>query len=106
MVAKSKRDEPSHYLPCIGIWSRTATVAPTAGNTLVGLWLNGGQKIAFFCAYFRNAQGDCVDPDEDAWDDITFHSRQGDLAILDDPEVPPPDYWAEARWLIPGWGGE
>jgi hypothetical protein len=105
MVANNPRNKPDHSLPAIGIWNCTASVDPTAGNTLVGLWVEEGQKIAFFCAYFRNAQGDCVDPDEDAWDEITFHSRQGDQATVDDPEIPPPDYWAEARWIIPGWGG-
>jgi hypothetical protein len=25
---------------------------------------------------------------------------------LEDEEIPMPDYWAEARWLIPGWGRE
>ena len=104
MVAINKPSRPDYKLPCIGIWTRTSTCPPTAGNTLVGLWLDGGQRIGFFCAYYRNAQGDGVDPDEDAWETITYHCRQSDSAIVNDPEIDPPAYWAEARWLIPGWG--
>jgi hypothetical protein len=105
MVAAAKPNN-EHYLPSIGIWTRTETAPPTAGNTLVGLWLEGGQKIGFFCAFFRNADGECVDPDEEDWVAITFHNRQGDMATFEDEEIPMPDYWADARWLIPGWGGE
>ena len=104
MVAIRKQSKPDYKLPCIGIWMRTNTCSPTAGNTLVGLWLEGGQHIGFFCAFYRNEAGVCVDPDLYEWDSITYHCRQSDQAIVDDPEIARPDYWAEARWLIPGWG--
>lgn len=92
----------SEKLPCIGIWNRTKTVNPAAGNTLVGLWLDGGPRIAFFCAFYWDGKS-CVDPDEFAWTRITYHSRQGDTATASDEPVDPPDYWAECRFLIPEW---
>lgn len=89
-------------LPCIGIWNNTRNCDPTAGNTLVGLWLEGGPRIEFFCAFYW-AGTKCVDPDEEAWQRITFHSRQGDEASVSDEPVDMPDYWAECRFLIPEW---
>jgi hypothetical protein len=94
-------------LPCIGVWTLTKTSLPTAGNTLVGLWLDHpGQRIGFFCAYYVNEKGEGVDPDEEGWDHVTYHCRQGSEWAEDDKQINPPDYWAEARWLIPEWGGE
>lgn len=96
-------------LPCIGIWSRTASSDPTAGNTLVGLWFDdGGSRIEYFCAFYQNAEGDGVDPDDLMYGDeytITYHSRQGGNVDFWDEEIDPPDYWAECRFLIPEWGG-
>jgi hypothetical protein len=106
MVAKNGRRKEEESLPCIGIWNLTKTCDPSPGNTLVGLWLGdrpGEQRIEFFAAFFCRKDGECVDPDEEEWDHITFHSRQGKW-IDNDSEIAPPDYWAEARWLIPGWG--
>jgi|LakMenE18May11ns_1017448.scaffolds.fasta_scaffold9916981_7 hypothetical protein len=101
-MAKKNTDRT---LPCIGIWTLTKTSLPTAGNTLVGLWQDKAtDTIGFFCAFYRDEKGECVDPNEEGWDHVTYHCRQGDSAILHDEEIDPPDYWAEARWLIPGWG--
>ncbi len=95
----------SRKLPCIGIWNRCASCVPTAGNTLVGIWQDAhGDRIEFFCAFFRNAAGECVDPDEEDWVSITYHTRQSDAAEFFDEEIEPPDYWAECRFLIPTWG--
>ena len=91
-------------LPCIGIWNRTESCDPSAGNTLVGLWLDDAtSRIEFFCAFYWNGS-ECVDPDESHWDRITYHSRQGDYAVASNDPVDPPDYWAECRFLIPAWG--
>lgn len=100
-------------LPCIGIWNRTESSEPTAGNTLVGLWFDDGvPRIEFFCAFYQTASGECVDPDNLLVDEagitepytITYHSRQGDAAVVSDEPIDPPDYWAECRFLIPTWG--
>lgn len=97
-------DKNAMQLPCIGIWTLTETSLPAAGNTLVGLWMRGHiQRIGFFCAYYRTAEGETVNPDEEGWDYTTYHCRQGDGWKERDPEIDAPDYWAEARWLIPDW---
>jgi hypothetical protein len=98
-------------LPCIGIWNRTASHEPTAGNTLVGLWQedDGADRIEFFCAFYESASGEAVDPDDLLVDDegfsepytITYRSRQGGNTAFWDEEIDPPDYWAECRLLIP-----
>lgn len=112
-MAKKKR--VPNNLPCIGIWSRTASSEPTAGNTLVGLWFEDGvSRIEFFCAFYQTASGEFVDPDDLLVDDsglpepytITYRSRQGGNTDFWDEEIDPPDYWAECRFLIPEWGGE
>lgn len=87
-------------LPCIGIWNATQTSLPTAGNTLVGLW-QGDQRIEFFCAFYWDG-GKCVDPDEEGWDRVSYHSRQGDATFWDE-EIEGPDFWAECRFMIPDW---
>lgn len=106
-MAKKKAD---HRLPCIGIWSRLKLSEPTAGNTLVGLWIDddGEQRIEFFCAFYVDKDGTFVDPDELRPGDeysVTYRSRQGGTTAFWEEDIDPPDYWAEARWLIPGWGG-
>lgn len=102
MVAVNKR-ENDKKLPCIGIWNNLQTCLPTAGNTLVGLWLDEAPRIEFFCAFYHSASGECVDPDEEEWGHITYHTRQGnDLSAWDEP-IDEPDYWAECRFLIPDW---
>jgi hypothetical protein len=107
MVAKSSKRTHTINLPCIGLWNRTDSTAPSPGNTLVGLWIedNGYQSIQFFCAYFCNAAGEGVDPGEEDWTHITYHSRQAGWSERGNEEIEPPDYWAEARWMIPEWGG-
>jgi hypothetical protein len=108
-MALSKK-KSGRMLPCIGIWSLIKTCEPTAGNTLVGLWLDddGADRIEFFCAFYVDKDGTGVDPDDlnpgDEYS-ITYRSRQGGNTEFWDEEIDPPDYWAEARWLIPGWGG-
>lgn len=99
-------------LPCIGIWNRTASSEPTAGNTLVGLWFEGGvSRIEFFCACYQTASGEIVDPDELMVDEegltepykIVYRTRLGDSTAFWDEDIDPPDYWAECRFLIPEW---
>lgn len=98
-------------LPCIGIWSLTETCEPSAGNTLVGLWLDddGEERIEFFCAFYLDGSGDAVDPDDlnpgDEYS-LTYRSRQGGNTEFRDEEIDPPDYWADCRFLIKPWGGE
>lgn len=99
-------------LPCIGIWNRTESNEPTAGNTLVGLWFEGGaSRIEFFCAFYQTESGESVDPDELGVDEdgvpepykIIYNTRQGDSTSFWDEDIDPPDYWAECRFLIPEW---
>jgi hypothetical protein len=112
----AKKKKASTYtsarnLPCIGIWNRTASHEPTAGNTLVGLWQDGdgADRIEFFCAFYENAEGEGIDPDDIGTDEdgfseyykITYRSRQGGNTEFWDEDIDPPDYWAECRLLIP-----
>lgn len=106
MVASNK---PGN-LPSIGIWNRTDSHAPTAGNTLVGLWFeDGAARIEFFCAFYQTESGESVDPDDLGVDEegfsepyrITYHTRQGDSVALWDEAIDPPDYWAECRFIVP-----
>lgn len=100
----AKKKTAGRNLPCIGIWSRFdvktefQSSLPMAGATHVGLWLENGGTIGFFCAFYRAADGSAVDPDEEAWEYMTFHSRQ---ATTWDIEISEPDYWAQCRFLIP-----
>ena len=110
---KASSHRSARNLPCIGIWNRTASCEPTAGNTLVGLWQedDGADRIEFFCAFYQTESGESVDPDDLKVDDdgfvephtITYHSRQGGNTDFWDEEIDPPDYWAECRYLIPAW---
>lgn len=105
---KASSHRSARNLPCIGIWNRTASCDPTAGNTLVGLWqdADGADRIEFFCAFYQDADGDGIDPDDIMCGDeytITYHSRQGGNTDFWDEEIDPPDYWAECRNLIPAW---
>lgn len=109
----AKKKPGPNNLPCIGIWNRTASSEPTAGNTLVGLWFeDGAPHIEFFCAFCQTASGESVDPDDLLVDEDgfleshswTYHSRQGDNTAFWGEEIDPPDYWAECRFLIPEWG--
>ena len=89
-------------LPCFGIWNDTQNVPPSAGNTLLGIWTQGDTPtVRFFCAFYVDANGAGVDPDESEWESITYHTRQGDEEHLWDVEIERPDYWAECRFLIP-----
>lgn len=100
----AKKKAASKNLPCIGIWNRMnlktefQSSLPLAGATHVGLWLENGGTIGFFCAFYRDADGNAVDPDEEDWEYITFHSRQ---ATTWDQEINAPDYFAQCRFLIP-----
>lgn len=101
MVALNK-PEPVN-LPCIGIWNSTPNHAPPAGCTLLGLWHDqGASHVLFCCAFYLDANGEAVDPDEDDdWETIEFRSRQGNESESWDDPIPPPDCWAECRFLIP-----
>lgn len=108
---KTSQHQSAPNLPCIGIWSRTASHEPSAGNTLVGLWQedDGGFRIEFFCAFYETESGESVDPDDLLVDDegfsdpyrITYRSRQGGNTAFWDEAIDAPDYWAECRFLVP-----
>lgn len=102
MVASNNEREV--WLPQIGVWNKTSKLnMPAAGSTHLGLWLDKAtSKVGFCCVFFFNAEGEGVDPDEEDWDHFGFYCRQGDLSVEHDTPVPPPDYWAECRFLIPG----
>jgi len=102
MVASNNEREV--YLPHIGVWNKTQPGnMPPAGSTHLGLWLDKHtSRVGFCCVFFCDNDGNGVDPDEEEWDHFTFHSRQWDAAIESDEALPPPDYWAECRFVIPG----
>lgn len=106
---KTSPHQSARKLPCIGIWNRTDSHEPTAGNTLVGLWqgVDSSDEIGFFCAIYTDSVGNAIDPDDLEVDDngfseyyrIEYYSRQANAGF--DTVIDAPDYWAECRFLVP-----
>ena len=116
----SKKKKPRTVsLPVFGLWEKMGPIEnpehgcgldgcgtgwgnPSPAQTLIGLWLlpSGKTRVGMFAAMYCDEDGEYVDPFCEEWAFIVCESRQGGGAVGTDGLVPPPDYYADTRFLI------
>jgi hypothetical protein len=97
-MAKEKKPKLDTWAPVFGHWTETANQPPPAAVTFLGMWhIKGHRQLEDACCFYYDADGKKVDPEEKPHTSIRYWRRHGSDLV----QVPQPDLWCEARFVIP-----
>lgn len=98
-MARRKKYKLDLWAPQFGCWSETESQLPPAALTFLAMWVSkaGTIRVGLACCYYYDEDGKKVDPEESKWSSIRYWQLEDDHFV----EVPTPDMWCEARFVIP-----
>jgi hypothetical protein len=97
-MARRKKYKLDTWAPAFGCWNELESELPPAGSTFLGMWVDGGRvRVELAHCYYYDEDGQKVDPEHDEWASIRYWQLRGDQFV----EVPEPQLWCEARFVIP-----
>lgn len=98
-MARRKKYKLDTWAPSFGCWNLTENEKPGAAATFLAMWQAEGAavELGHCCCYYYDEDGRKVDPDTGKWATIRYWQLRGDQFV----EVPEPQLWCEARFVIP-----
>lgn len=98
-MARKKREVVDLWAPAFGCWNETENEKPQAAATFLAMWQEKGAavELGHCCCYYYDEDGKKVDPDESGYSTIRYWQMRDGKFV----EVPEPQLWCEARFVIP-----